>query len=120
MTDPHILGYNICFGHEGSYNYHDIDVDIILLLKKSDNEYFVRHNDINKNKIVPLQLEINNFSFGELDFFGDGTAEVYIGSNDENLFLKCREIWNKTIELMDIDNPSNFVDYYFDENGDDQ
>ena len=81
MTDPHILGYNICFGHKDSYNYHDIDVDIILLLKKSDNEYFVRHNDINKNKIVPLQLEINNFSFGELDFF---------------------------------------VDYYFDENGDDQ
>ena len=34
MTDPHILGYNICFGHEDSYNYHDIDVDIILLLKK--------------------------------------------------------------------------------------
>ena len=25
----------------------------------------------------------------------------------------------KIIELMDIDNPSNFVDYYFDENGDD-
>ena len=34
--------------------------------------------------------------------------------------MKCREIWNKIIELMDIDNPSNFVDYYFDENGDDQ
>ena len=33
--------------------------------------------------------------------------------------MKCREIWNKIIELMDIDNPSNFVDYYFDENGDD-
>ena len=28
-------------------------------------------------------------------------------------------MWNKIIELMDTDNPSNFVEYYFDENGDD-
>ena len=106
-----------------SCNYYDIDVDKILLLKKSDNEYFVRYNDVNKNKIVPLQLKINNFSFGKLDIFAydnaDVTADVDIGSNDKKCFIKCREIWNKIIELMDIDNPSNFVDYYFDENGDD-
>ena len=30
------------FGYEYSYNYYDIDVDKILLLKKRDNEYFVR------------------------------------------------------------------------------
>ena len=88
-------------------------------LKKSDDEYFVRYNDVNENKIVPLQLKINNFSFGELEFFADGTAEINIGSNDKNFFIKCREIWNKIIELMDIDTPSNFVDYYFDENRDD-
>ena len=69
MTDLHILGYNISFGYENSYNYHDIDVDKILLLKKSEDEYFVRYNDVNKNKIVPLQLKINNYSFGELDIF---------------------------------------------------
>ena len=119
MTDLHILGYNISFGCEDSYNYHNIDVDKILLLKKSDGEYFVRYNDVNENKIVPLQLKINSFSFGELYFFADGTAEEDIGSNDEKIFIKCREIWNKIIELMDIDNPSNFVDYYFDKNGDD-
>ena len=34
MTDLHILGYNISFGYENSYNCHDIDVDKILLLKK--------------------------------------------------------------------------------------
>ena len=35
MTDLHILGYNISFEYEDSYNHHDIDVDeIILLLKK--------------------------------------------------------------------------------------
>ena len=31
-----------------------------------------------------------------------------IGSNDENFFIKCREIRNKIIELMDIDNPCSF------------
>ena len=34
MTDIHILNYNISFGYEDSYNYYDIDVDKILLLKK--------------------------------------------------------------------------------------
>ena len=37
----------------------------------------------------------------------------------EEFFIKCREIWNRIIELIDIDNPCNFVEYYFDENGDD-
>ena len=83
MTDLHILGYNTSFGYKDSYNYYDIDVDKILLLKKSDDEYFVRYNDVNKNEIVPIQLKINNFSFGQLEFFADGTAEVEIGSNDE-------------------------------------
>ena len=90
LTDLHILGYNISFGYEDSYNYHDIDVDKILLLKKSDNEYFVRYNDVNKNKIVQLQLKINNSSFSELDIFEydytDFTADIDIRSND-NFFL---------------------------------
>ena len=46
--------------HIDSYNYYDIDVDKILLLKKSDNEYIIRYNNINKMMIVPLQLKINN------------------------------------------------------------
>ena len=37
-----------------SYNYYDIDVDKILLFKKSDNEYIIRYNDVNKMMIVPL------------------------------------------------------------------
>ena len=28
----------------------------------------------------------------------------------ENFFVKCRELWNKIIELMDIDNPDDFVE----------
>ena len=45
---------NIFFGYKDTYNYYDIDVDKILLFKKSNNEYIIRYND------VPLQL---NFFF---------------------------------------------------------
>ena len=49
-----------------SYNYYDIDVDKILLFKKSDNEYIIRYNNVNKMMIVPLQLKINN-SYNEIN-----------------------------------------------------
>ena len=55
------LYQNIFFGYKDSYNYYDIDVNKILLLKKSNNEYIIRYKDINKLKITPLQLKINNF-----------------------------------------------------------
>ena len=51
-----------------SYNYYDIDVDKILLFKKSDNEYIIRYNDVNKMMIVPLQLKINN-SYNKINAF---------------------------------------------------
>ena len=40
--------------YKDSYNYYDIDVDKILLFKKSDSEYIIRYNDVNKMMIVPL------------------------------------------------------------------
>ena len=46
------LNNNISSGYKDFYNYYDIDLDKILLLKKSRNEYFVRYNDVNKKKIV--------------------------------------------------------------------
>ena len=52
---------NIFFGYKDSYNYYDFDVDKILLLKKSNNEYIIRYNEVNKMTIVPLQLKINIF-----------------------------------------------------------
>ena len=55
-------------GYKDSYNYYDIDVDKILLFKKSDNEYIVRYNDVNKMMIVQLQLKINN-SYNEKNAF---------------------------------------------------
>ena len=50
------------------YNYYDIDVDKILLFKKSDNEYIIRYNNVNKMMIVPLQLKIYN-SYSEINAF---------------------------------------------------
>ena len=61
MTNLYI-NHNIFFGYKDSYNHYDIDVDKILLFLKSDNECIIRYNDVNKKKIVSLQLKIENFS----------------------------------------------------------
>ena len=55
------LNNNVFFGYKDSYNYYDFDVDKILLLKKSNNEYIIRYNEVNKMTIVPLQLKIKIF-----------------------------------------------------------
>ena len=34
-------------GYKDSYNYYDVDADKILF-KKSDNEYIITYNDVNK------------------------------------------------------------------------
>ena len=104
------LNHNVFFGYKDSYNYYDIDIDKILLFKKSDNEYIIRYNDVNKMKIVPLQLKIKNFYFGELHMFANNTTLIPIHSDDKELFRKCREIWNKITELIDINDPRDFVE----------
>ena len=62
------LNHNIFYGYQDSYNYNDIDVDRILLFKKSDNEYIIRYNDVNKMTIAPLQLKMKNFYNEFIDF----------------------------------------------------
>ena len=57
MVDLYLNGRFL--GYKDSYNYYDIDVDKILLYKKSGNEYIIEYNDVNKMMIVPLQLKIN-------------------------------------------------------------
>ena len=116
MTDLY-LNHNIFFGYKDSYNYYDIDVDKILLFVKSDNEYIIRYNDANKKKIVPLQLKINNFYFGELHMFTNNITVMPIHSDDKELFRKCREILNKITELIGINNSEDFVETTLD-NGD--
>ena len=117
MTDLY-LNHNIFFGYKDSYNYYDIDVNKILLFVKSADEYIIRYNDVNKKKIVPLQLKIKNFSFGELHIFTKNITLVPIYSNDKELFRKCREIWNKITELIGINNPTYFVETTLDDDED--
>ena len=73
-------------------------------------EYFIRYKDVNKNKTVPLQLKIENYSLEELDInFNNDTADVITESNGKIFFIKCSKIWNKIIELIDINDPNDFV-----------
>ena len=76
MVDLYLYN-NIFFGYKDSYNYYDIDVDKILLFKKSDNEYIIRYNDANKMMIVPLQLKIKNF-YNELNTFKNNNKVMFI------------------------------------------
>ena len=105
---------NRFFGYKDSYNYYDIDVDKILLFRKSNNEFIIRYNDVNKMAIVPLQLKIKNF-FGELHTYTNNNRVMPIHSDDKELFRKCREIWNKITELIGINNAQDFVETTLDD-----
>ena len=96
-------------GDKDSYNYYDIDVDKILFFKKSDNEYIIRYNDVNKMVIAPLQLKIKNFC-DELNTFANNNGVIIIYNDDKEFFRKCIEIWNKITELIGINNPIDFVE----------
>ena len=52
------LCQNIFFDYKDSYDYYDIDVNNILIFKKSNNKHFIRGMDVNKMTIVPLKLKI--------------------------------------------------------------
>ena len=68
-------------GYKDSYNYYDIDVDKILF-KKSDNEYIVRYNNVNKMMIVPLELKINN-SYNKINAFKENNKVMFIYNDDQ-------------------------------------
>ena len=65
---------------------------------------------MNKKKTVPLKLKIKNFYFDELNMFANDNKLVPIHSDDKEPFRKFREIWNKINELLDIDDPTDFVE----------
>ena len=73
-----------------SYNYYDNDVDKILLFKKSDNEYIIRYDDVNKMMIVTLQLKIKNL-YNELNTF----------ANNNRIMLIYR-VFQKKGDLFDV------------------
>ena len=58
--------------------------------------------------IVSLQLKIKNF-YNELNTFANNNRVMFIYNDDKEFFRKCREIWNKIIELIGINNPIDFV-----------
>ena len=91
-----------------SYNRYDIDVDKILLFKKSDNEYINRYNDVNKMMIAPLQLKKRN-SYNEINIFENNNRVMLIYNDDKEFFRKCIEIWDKIIELIVINNHIYFL-----------
>ena len=94
--------------YKDSYDYYDINVDKILILKKSDNEYIIRYSDVSKMMIVPLQLKINN-SYDEINALKKNNKVMYIYNDDKEFFRKCIEIWNKIIELIGINNNIYFL-----------
>ena len=94
-------------GYKDSYNYYDIDVDKILF-KKSDNEYIVRYNNVNKMMIVPLELKINN-SYNKINAFKENNKLMFIYNDDQEFFRKCIEIWDTIIELIGINNHIYFL-----------
>ena len=112
MVDLYL--YDRLFGYKDSYNYYDIDIDKILLFKKSDNEYIIRYNDVNKMIIAPLQLKIKNF-YNELNTFANNNRVMFIYNDDKEFFRKCREIWNKITELIGINNAQDFVETTLDD-----
>ena len=81
----------------------------ILLMKNSHSEYFIRYCDVDKMKLVPLQLKTKNF-YNELNTFANNNRVTFIHNDDKEFFRKCREIWNKIIELIGINNPIDFVE----------
>ena len=60
-------------------------------------------------KFVPLQLKTKNF-YNELNTFANNNRVMFIHNDDKEFFRKCREIWNKIIELIGINNPIDFVE----------
>ena len=56
--------------------------------KKSDNEYIIRYNDV--NKMIPLQLKIKNF-YNELITFANNNRVMLIYDDDIEFFRKCIE-----------------------------
>ena len=58
--------------------------------------------------VVPLQLKIKNF-LGKIHELKKSITLMSIQSNDKELFKKCREIWNKIIELIGINSAKDFV-----------
>ena len=116
-TMVYLYKNNRFFGCKDSYNYYDIDVDKTLLFEKSNNKYIIGYHDVNKTKLVPLQLKIKNF-YSELHTSANDNRVMFIYNGDKEFFRKCREIWNTIIELIGINKLGDFVGTTLDDDAD--
>ena len=99
---------NRFLGYKDSYSCDDIDVNKKLLFKKSDNEYIIRYDDVNKMIIAPLQLKINNF-YNKLNTSANNNRVMLIYNDYTNYFIKRIDIWYNIIQLIGINNPIDFA-----------
>ena len=97
-----------CFYDEDAYYHYDIDVDRILLHKKSDKKHFIRYRHSNQMEILPLQIKIKNFYY-EIHDHNKGDKIIYIENSDDGFFQTIREIWNRITKLIGIKNAPDFV-----------
>ena len=79
---------------------------------KSNNEYIIRYNDVNKKKIVPLQSKINNFYFDEL--------HMYPSNITEGLSIVMMKNFLENVEKYGIrlNDPKDFVETTLDDDAD--
>ena len=104
---------NKFWGYKDSHNYYDYDVKKKLLIKNGYNQYIIRY-DV---PLVPLQLKIKNF-YNELHTFANNNKVIFIYNDDKEFIRKCREIWNKIIELIGINSLVDFVETTLDDRTD--
>ena len=79
-----------------------------ITIQKRDNKYFIRYYHSNKMDIVPLKWKIKIFYY-EIQDYNNGDNTIYIENSDKGFFETMREIWNKIIKLININNAPNFV-----------
>ena len=56
----------------------------MLVFKKSEDEYFIRYEDLNKVNIVLLQLKIKIF-FYEMHAYNNDDKIIYIENDDKEV-----------------------------------
>ena len=86
-----------------------------ITIQKRDNKYFIRYYHSNKMDIVPLKLKIKIFYY-EIQNYNNGDNTIYIENSDKGFFETMREIWNKIIKLININNAPNFIEHTLDDN----
>ena len=86
-----------------------------ITIQKRDNKYFIRYYHSNKMDIVPLKLKIKIFYY-EIQDYNNGNNTIYIENSDKGFFETMREIWNKIIKLININNAPNFIENTLDDN----